>query len=148
MEFTEYQKKVEAILQTTLPRGDAIVAEGRAVASDTIIGRTMFMDEMGVGSEAEYKRWCIKDGTIMFHAHIGMNSWESTAEALARGDILRALCRQRGIEILEGSLRSYPHAFEGAAEVQHCVIGFLKGKSAVRFHRTILRDENSFPPFI
>ncbi|HIJ57277.1 MAG TPA: hypothetical protein HPQ03_14310 [Deltaproteobacteria bacterium] len=83
MEFTEFQNKVEAILQTPHPGGDAIAAEGRAIASDIVIGRTLFMEEMGVGSEAEYKRRCIKDGTIMFHAHIGMNSWESTAEALA-----------------------------------------------------------------
>ena len=33
------------------------------------IGRTAFMAEMGVDSELEYKKQCIKDNQIMFHAH-------------------------------------------------------------------------------
>ncbi len=82
MEFTDFQNQVNMILQTPLPEGGIIMDEARAIASDIVIGRTRFMDEMGVDSEAEYKRRCIKDGTIMFHAHIGMNSWASTAEAL------------------------------------------------------------------
>jgi methylmalonyl-CoA mutase cobalamin-binding subunit len=82
MNFTEFQNKVDGILKTPLPRGETIVAEGRAIAADTVIGRTLFMDEMGVSSEAEYKQRCIRDGRIMFHAHIGLNSWASTAEAL------------------------------------------------------------------
>ena len=58
------------------------------------------------------------------------------------GDILRELCRQRGVELLEGNLRcdhvhmclSVPPKFSIAF-----VIGFLKGKSAVRIHRGILQ---------
>ena len=57
------------------------------------------------------------------------------------GDILRDLCRQRGVELLEGHLM--------ADHIHMClriapkfsvafVIGFLKGKSAVRIHRNIL----------
>ena len=57
------------------------------------------------------------------------------------GDILRDLCRQRGVELLEGHLMSdhvhmclrIPPKFSVAF-----VIGFLKGKSAVRIHRHIL----------
>jgi putative transposase len=57
------------------------------------------------------------------------------------GDILRDLCRQRGVDVMEGHLMpdhvhmclrippKYSVAF---------VIGFLKGKSAVRIHRHIL----------
>ena len=57
------------------------------------------------------------------------------------GEILRDLCRQRGVELLEGHLMSdhihmclsvppkYSIAF---------VIGFLKGKSAVLIHRTVM----------
>jgi methylmalonyl-CoA mutase cobalamin-binding subunit len=37
---------------------------------------------MGVDSEFEYKKQCIKDSKIMFHAHIGLGSWEATASAL------------------------------------------------------------------
>ena len=53
------------------------------MAGDIKIGRTAFMDKMGVDSELAYKKQCLKDNRIMFHAHIGMGSWEATAEALA-----------------------------------------------------------------
>ena len=82
MDFTDFKNQVIAILKTPLPGGETVINEARAIASDIVIGRTLFMDEMGVDSEAEYKRRCIKDDVIMFHAHIGMNSWASTAEAL------------------------------------------------------------------
>jgi putative transposase len=54
------------------------------------------------------------------------------------GEILRELCRQRGVELIEGGTRpdhvhmclSIPPKFSVAF-----VVGFLKGKSAVRIHR-------------
>ena len=57
------------------------------------------------------------------------------------GEVLRELCRQRGIEMLEGHLLpdhihmclSIPPKYSVAF-----VIGFIKGKSAVRIHRNIL----------
>lgn len=56
------------------------------------------------------------------------------------GEILRDLCRQRGVEIIEGHLMPdhvhmclrVPPKFSIAM-----VIGFLKGKSAVRIHRSL-----------
>ena len=56
------------------------------------------------------------------------------------GEILRELCRQRGVELLEGHLMPdhihmclrVPPKFSIAF-----VIGFIKGKSAVRIHRSI-----------
>jgi putative transposase len=59
------------------------------------------------------------------------------------GEILRELCRQKGIEILEGHLMpdhihmclSIPPKYS----VAH-TIGFLKGKSAVRIHRELLHE--------
>ncbi len=56
---------------------------GHLMAKDIRIGRTAFMRKMGVESELEYKKRCMQENTIMFHAHIGMNSWNSTAAALA-----------------------------------------------------------------
>ncbi len=58
------------------------------------------------------------------------------------GQILKELCQQKGIEMLEGHIV--------ADHVRMClsippkysvvfVIGFLKGKSAVRIHREVLR---------
>ena len=57
------------------------------------------------------------------------------------GDILRGLCRQHGVELLEGHLMpdhvhmclSIPPKFSVSD-----VIGFVKGKSAVRIHRELL----------
>ena len=62
------------------------------------------------------------------------------------GKIMRELCRQKGIELLEGNLRpdhihmclSIPPKFSVAF-----AIGFLKGKSAVNIHRYLLKEKNS-----
>ena len=59
------------------------------------------------------------------------------------GPILRELCRQKGVELLEGQLMpdhihmclSIPPKYS----VAH-TIGFLKGKSAVRIHRELLHE--------
>ena len=59
------------------------------------------------------------------------------------GLILRELCRQRGIELLEGHAMpdhvhlclSIPPKYSVAN-----TIGFLKGKSAVRIHRELLKE--------
>lgn len=59
------------------------------------------------------------------------------------GAILRELCRQRGVELLEGKAKpdhihmclSIPPKYSVAF-----VIGFLKGKSAVRIHREVLKE--------
>ena len=58
------------------------------------------------------------------------------------GEIIRDLCKQRGIELLEGHampdhihlVLSIPPKYSVANTV-----GFLKGKSAVRIHRDLLR---------
>jgi putative transposase len=58
------------------------------------------------------------------------------------GSILRDLCAQRGVEVLEGHAMvdhvhiclSIPPKYSVAF-----VIGFLKGKSAVRIHRELLK---------
>ena len=60
------------------------------------------------------------------------------------GEVIRDLCRQRGVEMLEGHLipdhihmcLSIPPKYAVAF-----VIGFLKGKSAVRIHRHILGNK-------
>ena len=37
------------------------------------------------------------------------------------GQIIKDLCRQRGIEFIEGHLIPYPHVFERSAQIQHSV---------------------------
>jgi REP-associated tyrosine transposase len=59
------------------------------------------------------------------------------------GVILRELCRQRGIELVEGhAMPDHIHlclSIPPKSSVAHS-IGFLKGKSAVRIHRELLRE--------
>jgi putative transposase len=59
------------------------------------------------------------------------------------GGILRELCRQKGVELLEGhSMPDHIHmclSIPPKYSVAH-TIGFLKGKSAVRIHRDLLRE--------
>ncbi len=82
MEFSEFHKKVREILDIDLPSAGPVINEGRLMAEGVKIGRTTFMDKMGLASEVEYKRACIREKKVMYHAHIGMGSWKTTAEAL------------------------------------------------------------------
>ena len=62
------------------------------------------------------------------------------------GEILRELCQQRGIDLLEGKdmpdhvhmLLSVPPKFS----IAH-TIWYLKGKSAIRIHRTVLKSKGT-----
>ena len=59
----------------------------------------------------------------------------------ALGVILRDLCRQRGVELLEGhSVADHVHMCLSIPPKYSVAntIGFLKGKSAVRLHREVL----------
>jgi len=82
MNFSKFYQKIQSIHNTELPPGSSIVKEGCRIAEDIKIGRTAFMDKMGVDSELAYKRLCIENKQIMYHAHIGMNTWRDTVEAL------------------------------------------------------------------
>ncbi len=81
---SQFRETTQTILDVQLPSAKSLISEGCAIAKAIKIGRTAFMDKMGVVSEVEYKRQCIRDGTVMYHAHIGMSSWKATAEALTR----------------------------------------------------------------
>jgi methylmalonyl-CoA mutase cobalamin-binding subunit len=83
MKFSRFQQKIQMILKTALPSGSRALKTGQVLAEDIRIGRTAFMDKMGVASELEYKRQCINNKQVMYHAHIGMNTWQDTIEALA-----------------------------------------------------------------
>jgi putative transposase len=59
------------------------------------------------------------------------------------GEILRELCRQRGVELLEG--KAMPDHIHLCLSIppKYSVsqtIGFLKGKSTVRIHRDLLHE--------
>jgi putative transposase len=57
------------------------------------------------------------------------------------GELIREVCRQRGIELIEGHLMPDHIHMCVSIPPKHNVafaIGFIKGKSAVRIHRQIL----------
>jgi putative transposase len=59
------------------------------------------------------------------------------------GAILRDLCMQKGIELLEGHAMSDHIHMVLSIQPKYSVaytIGFLKGKSAVRIHRELLKE--------
>jgi len=64
------------------------------------------------------------------------------------GSILRDLCKQKGVELLEGHAMpdhihmclSVPPRYSIAY-----VVGFLKGKSAIRIHRDLLQEGRRYP---
>jgi putative transposase len=59
------------------------------------------------------------------------------------GTILRDLCRQRGVEMLEGhAMPDHIHLCLSVPPKDSVafVLGFLKGKSAVRIHRELLHE--------
>jgi methylmalonyl-CoA mutase cobalamin-binding subunit len=74
--------KLQDILKIELPPGCQIVRDGFQLAKEIRIGRSLFLKEMGEKSEYDYKRKCIREKKITYHAHVGMGSWRSTAEAL------------------------------------------------------------------
>jgi putative transposase len=60
------------------------------------------------------------------------------------GEVIREVCRQRGIELVEGHLMPDHIHMCVSIPPKHSVafaIGFIKGKSAVRIHRQILGNK-------
>jgi putative transposase len=58
------------------------------------------------------------------------------------GEVLREVCRQRGVAVVEGHVMPDHIHMCLSIPPKHSVafaIGFIKGKSAVRIHRQILR---------
>jgi len=56
----------------------------RQMAGAIQIGRSAFCERYDVESEFQYKQQSMRDGHIMYHAHIGMNDIDTTAAALCR----------------------------------------------------------------
>lgn len=78
------EERVSSILHSVcLPGMETVLSESRKIAGEITIGRTKFMDKFDVSSEYEYKLRCMREGKIMYHAHIGMNTWEETYSSLA-----------------------------------------------------------------
>ncbi|MFT5259887.1 MAG: methylmalonyl-CoA mutase cobalamin-binding subunit [Gammaproteobacteria bacterium] len=57
-------------------------ARAKQLSSEITIGKSCFLDKVGCQSELDYKQQCMTAGTIMYHAHIGLNDWPETEAAL------------------------------------------------------------------
>lgn len=62
--------------------GAELLAKGAVMARTWQVGRNLFLDTMGVPSEAAYKRRTAVQGRIMQHAHIGFRSVDRTLDAI------------------------------------------------------------------
>ncbi len=76
--------------------GAGLLEEGRRMARDWTLGRSLFMEAEGVASEAQYKRREAEAGRIMQHAHIGFRSIDRTVGAMAQ---LHEAARKRDVRI-------------------------------------------------
>ncbi len=84
----------------------------------TEIGVSGFCRSVGLTSEYDYKRRCVATGKIMYHAHIGLNTWDATLRALAHvvgelaasGHVLDrfGLCLDRAMSLPEARRDSIP----------------------------------------
>lgn len=79
-----------------LPKGADLLAEGRVLAKTWTIGPSAFLKEMGVSSEAEYKRKRMAERAVMQHAQIGYRDREKSRRAY--GSIWEE-CDRRGVRV-------------------------------------------------
>jgi len=85
-------------------------------------------------------RWDCKYHVVIVPKYRKRRLYGKFREAV--GNLIRELCRQKGVDVLEGHLMSdhihmclsVPPKFSIAF-----IIGFLKGKSAIRIHREIMK---------
>ncbi len=77
-------ESLRPLLQTRLPDFNQLRAEAVELAGQVSIGQSAFLHKFGIASELEYKRQAMRDGRIMYHAHIGMNDIDTTAAALRK----------------------------------------------------------------
>ena len=56
--------------------------QAKALVSQVSLGHSAFLRHVACSSEAEYKQQCMRDGQIMYHAHLGLSDWPETEGAL------------------------------------------------------------------
>ena len=78
----QIERQLAEIAQQSLPDYKPLLKQACETASQVELGRSAFLHAYDCASELEYKRQCMKDGHIMYHAHIGMNDMQATAQAL------------------------------------------------------------------
>lgn len=75
-------QRISELAAEELPGINDVVRSASDTAAQIKPGTSAFLEKYDCSSEQEYKRQCMKDGRIMYHAHIGMNDMPATARAL------------------------------------------------------------------
>ena len=96
-------------------------------------------------SSQSHVRWECKYHVVFIPKYRHKVFYGKTRKAI--GPILRDLCRQKGVELIEGNavvdhvhmVLSVPPRYSIAM-----IIGFLKGKSAIRIHRDLMGQARNF----
>ncbi|MGB1009352.1 MAG: cobalamin B12-binding domain-containing protein [Thiolinea sp.] len=65
-----------------LPDVNLALSRARDLATEIKLGHSAFLQHTGFRSEADYKQQCMRDGQIMYHAHLGLSDWPETERAL------------------------------------------------------------------
>ena len=81
------EKSIDLVRESaasSLPDFNQLRHQAIDLATQVTIGRSAFLDKYEVQSELEYKRQSMRDNRIMYHAHIGMNDIEATAQSISR----------------------------------------------------------------
>ncbi|MBS0445849.1 MAG: cobalamin-dependent protein [Proteobacteria bacterium] len=79
-----------------LPRGVALLDEGRALASQWRVGRSAFLDHVGERSEFDYKQRQMAAGIVMQHAQIGYREPAQSCRAYAE---IWERCQRHGVTL-------------------------------------------------
>ena len=76
---------VQCATRSSLPDLNVLRRHAKDMAEQIDPGRSAFLDTYGVRSELEYKQQAMRDGQIMYHAHIGMNDMRQTPASSISG---------------------------------------------------------------
>ncbi len=66
-----------------LPDAAELIAQGRSLANSVTPGPCPFLAEYDVRCESDYKKRCMAEGTVMFHAQFGFRSQDKSRRAYA-----------------------------------------------------------------
>jgi methylmalonyl-CoA mutase cobalamin-binding subunit len=75
---------VREFAASSLPDFNQLRHQAIDLATQVTIGRSAFLNKYEAQSELEYKQQSMRDNHIMYHAHIGMNDIEATAQSISR----------------------------------------------------------------
>ena len=79
---SQIEQRISEIAAEDLPDFKAVIRGGYETAAQVVPGVSAFLDKYDCRSELEYKRQCMQQGRIMYHAHIGMNDMPTTARGI------------------------------------------------------------------